>query len=335
MNKKISPTLVGAFVLGAVALLVIAVITFGSGQLFKQTREFVLYFDTSVNGLRVGAPVKFKGVEIGSVKDIRLQLEKDLQVDKIPVIIEIDLERMTSRGASGAVAEDRLAFQRAINHGLRGQLLMESLVTGLLYVGLDLFPGTPLKLVQRPGGDYRYQEIPTTPTTLEQAQDAVGRVLAKLDEMDFKGMIDSVTQTIHGIDKLINAPELQASLKSLAQTMPKLDAAVVGMRTLTVTLEHKVSTLTENLEQTSDETREAMKQATLAIKQTDAALKATETVMTNVNGIVDPESPALYELSRSLREVSAAARSLRLLSSYLERNPRALIFGKPDQEGRP
>ena len=100
MNKKISPTLIGGFVVGALALLVIAVIAFGSGQLFRKTREFVLYFDSSVNGLRIGAPVKFRGVEIGSVKDIRFQLDEDTQVNKIPVIIEIDLEKLTSRGAT-------------------------------------------------------------------------------------------------------------------------------------------------------------------------------------------------------------------------------------------
>jgi paraquat-inducible protein B len=328
MSKKFSPTLIGAFVMGAIALLVIAVIAFGSGKLFRQTREYVLYFDTSVNGLRVGAPVKFKGVEIGSVKDVRLQLEKGLEVDTIPVIIELDLGRMTTRGAD----DDRLAFQRAINQGLRGQLLMESLVTGLLYVGLDLFPGSPVKLVQRLGGNYQHPEIPTTPTTLEQAQDAVSRALAKLEEMDFKAMVDSLTLTIQGIDKLTNSRELQSLLKSLEQTMPKIEAAVVGMQELTVSMDHKVSSLTQNLEATSNETRAAIQQGALAIKQTDAALKATEAVMTNINGIVDPDSPALYELSRSMREVSAAARSLRLLSSYIERNPRALIFGKPENE---
>src|SRR5215471_17776495 len=97
MNKKMSPAMIGAFVLGAIALIVIAILVFGSGRLFRQTRDFVLYFDNSVNGLRVGAPVKFKGVEIGSVKDIRLLLEKGADVSKIPVIIEIDLEKLTSR----------------------------------------------------------------------------------------------------------------------------------------------------------------------------------------------------------------------------------------------
>src|SRR5690349_5924191 len=161
MNKKISPALIGAFVIGALALIVIAIVVFGSGRLFRQTRDFVLYFDNSVNGLRIGAPVKIKGVEVGSVKDIRLQLERT-EEPKIPVIIEIDLEKFTSRGATIAAqtAMDRQALQRVIvERGLRGQLEMESLVTGLLYVSLDFFPGTPIHLVQRTDGDYKYPEI--------------------------------------------------------------------------------------------------------------------------------------------------------------------------------
>jgi paraquat-inducible protein B len=336
MNKKISPTLIGAFVVGALALIVIAIIAFGSGRLFKQTREFVLYFENSVNGLRVGAPVKFKGVEIGSVKNIVLQLEKGTQVARIPVIIEIDLEKLTSRGAAGTIAEDREAFRTAITElGLRGQLLMESLVTGLLYVGLDFFPGTPVKLVQQFDGNNKYPEIPVTPTTMEQAQDAVGRVLAKLEEIDFKGLVNSLAATVDGVDKLVNAPEIQSSLKSLAQTMPKLDEAVAGIRQLTTTLESNLTQLTGNLEQTSDAARDAMQHAKITMKQTDAALKEAEAAMINIRAISDPDSVTFYELGRSLREVSAAARSLRLLSNSVERNPRALIFGKPElQEGK-
>jgi paraquat-inducible protein B len=111
MKKRISPTLIGAFVVGALILLVIGVVTFASGQLFKHRKEFILYFDGSVNGLRIGAPVKLKGVEIGSVKDIRLQVENRMQVNKIPVIIQIDLEKLISRGAPLAPAMDPAAFQ--------------------------------------------------------------------------------------------------------------------------------------------------------------------------------------------------------------------------------
>jgi len=336
MSQKISPTLIGAFVIGALAVLIIAVIAFGSGRLFRQTRDFVLYFDSSVNGLRIAAPVKFKGVEIGSVKDIRLQLEKGAQVNKIPVIVEIDLEKLTSRGASGVVAKDVTSFHEAvIKMGLRGQLLTESLVTGLLYVGLDFFPNTPIRLVQQTGGHYQYPEIPTTPTTLEQAQDAVTRIINKLEEIDFKGVTKSLTETVDGVNQLVNSPDLKASLRALQQTMPKVDEALLSVRKLTTTMDSSVAALTGNLEQTSDAAREAMQQAAIAIKQTDGALKAAEAAMINVNGVMDQDSPTFYEFRKSMREVSAAARSLRLLSGYIERNPRALIFGKPDNsEGR-
>jgi paraquat-inducible protein B len=331
VSKKISPTLIGAFVLGALALVVVAVVVLGSGRFFRQTREFVLYFDTSVNGLRIGAPVKFKGVEIGAVKDIRLQLEKGAQVNMIPVIIEIDLEKLTSRGATGEIAQDLPTFRQAIiKMGLRGQLLMESLVTGLLYVALDLFPDTPVRLVQTADGQNQYPEIPTTPTTLELAQDAVTQIIAKIEELDFKGLTKSLGDTVDGINKLVNAPELQATLRALQQTIPKVDEALVSMRKAATSMDQGVTGLAKSLEETSDATREAMQQATIAIKQTDGALKAAEAVMINVNGVMDQDSPMFFELRRSMREISSAARTLRLLSGYIERNPRALIFGKPE-----
>jgi len=336
MNKKMSPTLIGAFVVGALALLVVAVIAFGSGQLFRKTKDFVLYFDGSVNGLHIGAPVKFKGVEIGSVKDILLQLNQDMQVSKIPVIIEIDLKKMTSRGASGAVAEQQEAFQTAVHdRGLRGQLRTESLVTGVLYVALDFFPETPIILVQQPNGNNKYSEIPTVPTALEQAQDAISQIIKKLEEIDFKGLIKSLSETVSGVDQLVNSPAVKSTLRQLDQTMPKIDAAVVSFNKLANDVDGKFSSLSDNLEQTSDATRQAMKQAENTLKQTDAALKAAEGAMTNIKDVIDPESPTFYEIRKSLREVSAAARALRLLGNYIERNPRALIFGKPEnQEGK-
>jgi paraquat-inducible protein B len=328
-----SPVMIGAFVLGAVALIVIAILVFGSGRLFRQTREFVLYFDNSVNGLRIGAPVKIKGVEIGSVKDIRLQLEKDTQVNKIPVIIEIDLEKLTSRGATTVAAVDREAFRKAIvDRGLRGQLAMESLVTGLLYVALDFLPGTPITLVQQANGDYKYPEIPTLPTSLQQAKDVFTQILSKLDEIDFKALIASLESTVDGIKRTVNSPDLQATIRSLRQTMPKVDEAVVNMRNLAGTMNDNVKILAADLQQTSGDARLALKQAGDALKQTEETMKRAEAAVTNIETLSDLDSPVNYELEKSLREVSVAARSLRSLTDYLERNPRALIFGKPDSK---
>ena len=331
MNKKISPAMIGAFVLGAVALIVIAILVFGSGRLFRQTRDFVLYFDNSVNGLRVGAPVKFKGVEVGSVKDIRLQLEQGAEVNKIPVIIEIDLEKLTSRGATLDITVNREAFRKAIvDRGLRGQLAMESLVTGLLFVALDFFPGTPINLVQQENADNKYPEVPTLPTSLEQAKGAVDRILNKLDEIDFKELGANLQATLKGVNRTVNSPEIESVLRSLARVMPKVDEAVVNIRNLAGTTEDKVKVLADDLQHTSADARLALKQAGDALKQTEETMKRAEAAVTNIETLSDLDSPVNYELVKGLRDVSTAARSLRALTDYLERNPRAPIFGKPD-----
>ena len=331
MNKKISPAVIGAFVLGAVALIVIAILVFGSGRLFRQTRDFVLYFDNSVNGLRIGAPVKVKGVAIGSVKDIRLQLEQGAEVNKIPVIIEIDLGKMTSRGATSAIAENRELLRSAVyDRGLRAQLEMESLVTGLLYVALDFFPGSPINLVQQAKADYKYPEIPTVPTSLEQAKDALTQIITKLDDIDFKALMASLESTADSIQRTVNSPDLQFTIRALKQTMPKVDEAVVNIRDVAGTMNENVKSLATDLQQTSGVTRLALKQAADALKQTEETMKRAEAAATNIESLSDQDSAVNYELVKGLKEVSAAARSLRSLTGYLERNPRALIFGKPE-----
>jgi paraquat-inducible protein B len=333
MNKRISPTLIGAFVVGALALVVIAVIAFGSGELFRQTKQFVLFFPGEVNGLHVAAPVKFRGVEIGSVKQILLQLEPDLKVQRIPVIIEIDLNKLTSRGASGAALNDPKAFKALIDQGLRGQLRTESFVTGVLYVGLDLFPDTPANFVQPPGS--RYEEIPTVPTAFEQAQDAAAKIIAKLEEIDFKGLMNSTKAALDGINQLVSSPALKSSLRTLDETMPKVQEAVISLNKLANTVDVKVGDLSADLQKTSIAARGALQRTQITMKQADAALQAAEAAMNNIKGAVDPNSPTSYELTKSLREVSSAARALRLLANSIERNPRSLIFGRPEnQEGK-
>ena len=328
MSTKVSPTLIGAFVVGAVALIVIAILLLGSGRLFRQTRDFVLYFDNSVNGLRVGAPVKFKGVEVGTVKDIRLQLEKGAEVNKIPVIIEIDLEKLTLRGATPQIAVDREAFHKAVVDGFRGQLEMESLVTGLLYVALDFFPGTPINFVQQDNVNNKYPEIPTLPTSLEQAKGAVDRILNKLEEIDFKRLIDSLTKTSDEVGQLVrvNSPTVKSILQSVDQAMPQLRGAILDFRTLTATANNNVTNVSADLHQT-------LTAAHSAIEQIAATMKEAETTIISVRATVDPNSPTFYELTKSLREVSGAASSIRLLADSLDRNPQAAILGKPETPG--
>jgi paraquat-inducible protein B len=325
MSQKISPTLIGAFVVGAVALLVISVVAFGSGQLFRKTQQFVLYFDGSVNGLHMGAPVKFKGDEIGSVKDIKLEMGLGNQVHDIPVIIEIDLKKVIRRGVTIEKAMDPNTIREFVTQGLRGQLQTESLVTGVLYVALDWFPETPLRFVQPAGAHFQYEEIPTVPTELEQAHEALVRVVKKIDDIDFKRLIDSLAKTSDGVGQLVsvNSPALKSILQSMDQAMPQLRGAISDFRKLTTTADHNIENVSGDLHQT-------LTAAQSAIDQIAATMKEAQTTIVSVRATVDPNSPTIYELTKSLREVSGAASSLRLLADSLDHNPQAVVLGKPE-----
>jgi len=327
MSQKISPTLIGAFVVGAVALLVIGVVAFGSGQLFRKTQQFVLYFDGSVNGLRMGAPVKFKGVEIGSVKDIKLEMGLGNQVHDIPVIIEIDLKKVIRRGVTIEKAMDPNTIREFVTQGLRGQLQTESLVTGVLYVALDWFPETPLRFVQPAGAHFQYEEIPTVPTELEQAHEALVRVVKKIDDIDFKRLIDSLAKTSDGVGQLVsvNSPALKSILQSMDQAMPQLRGAISDFRKLTTTADHNIENVSGDLHQT-------LTAAQSAIDQIAATMKEAQTTIVSVRATVDPNSPTIYELTKSLREISGAASSLRLLADSLDHNPQAVVLGKPETQ---
>jgi paraquat-inducible protein B len=232
----------------------------------------------------------------------------------IPVIIEIDPAKLTSRGTTETILNTPQVRKAAIDRGLRGQLQVESFVTGVLFVAVDYFPGSPATYVQQPGARrYLYEEIPTQPAALEKARGAVTQVLTNLAEVDFKALTDSAIQAVTGINQLVNSPHLKSAVHSMDEVTHRLTDAAAHISQLATTLDGNVKTLSGDIQETSAEARATIKQAGDAIQHTDGSIN---------------DSPTLYELNRTLQEVSAAARSVRLLTSYLERNPRALIFGK-------
>jgi paraquat-inducible protein B len=165
MGKKANPAVVGAFVLGAIALAVVGVLVFGSGKYFRTKVEAVMYFPGSVNGLSIGAPLKFKGVDIGTVSNIQLVLSAgtDGPTARIPVYVQLDPSKIISAG-SDIRLPDPVARDELVQRGLRAQLQSQSILTGLLFIQLDFFPDTPATYVLPQPSDPA--EIPKIPTVL-------------------------------------------------------------------------------------------------------------------------------------------------------------------------
>ncbi len=319
MGKKANPAVIGAFVVGAIALAVIGVLVFGSGQMFKHNVKVICFFSGPVNGLNVGAPVKFKGVDVGSVKDIRLRFgdvfvsdaETVSQGVRIPVFLEVDPDKLAMQGARRDFRDPK-ALKELINLGLRAQLNAQSIVTGLLFIQLDFRPDIPATFYLPP--DSKDIEIPTMPTALEQVQSAAAEVIRKLEQIRFDAMINSATELLESMKNVVNSPGLKQTLETLPATVDNVNQAVASLRHLTTQLSEKQGPLLDSLKVTSDKTG-------LALDQAQVTLRSVQT-------FVDSRSPFAVQLSASLQEVAGAARSLRLLADYLERNPSAVVRGK-------
>jgi paraquat-inducible protein B len=224
MSKHASPAVVGSFVLTALALLVVGIFVLSAGKLFRHTALLITYFDGSVSGLRVGAPVKFSGIEIGSVKDLRISMTgalKDPQHISIPVLLEIDKDRLSSQGIEPIELGPK-QVQRHVALGLRAELATESLVTGVRYVELDIRPDTPAHLV----GDRRYPEIPSVRSLTETLPEKVDHVVTKLAEVDFSAIAHSTQTTIDDVDALIRSPHLARAIARLDELTTQLTSTV-------------------------------------------------------------------------------------------------------------
>ncbi len=153
---------------------------------------YQLYFDQSVRGLHVGAPVEFRGIQIGEVRDIKLELDPQTQNFRIPVLIAIEPERIAGSSALDPAAR-REALQRLVRGGLRAQLESGSLLTGQLLVQLDMHEGVPpAEIVWREP----YPQFPTIPTPLEEITSSVTRLAKRLEKVPLDKIGASVDATL-------------------------------------------------------------------------------------------------------------------------------------------
>ena len=336
MSKPANKTVIGIFVVVALALVVVAVLVLGSGKFFKNNPKFVMYFKGSVKGLAVGSPVVFRGVKVGSVTEIKMLFNpKDLSV-MIPVYVELEQGLLEVAHSDQTMEAYRKLHgmnmkdfaQALIKRGVRAQLDMQSIVTGQLMVSLDFYPDMPATLV---GADPKTPEIPTIPTTMQQLAE-------RLEKIPIDEILAKLNAVMGGIDKLVNSPEIAGTVKAIRQ-------AVDDTRSLVQDLDHQVAPLAATMTNVATHVDQLATRidsqigplAASITKTSDEAgvtLKRAQTTMGTIEDLAGEDSMVSYRLEKTLEELGSAARSLQHLADTLQQQPDAIIFGKKNAGGK-
>jgi paraquat-inducible protein B len=347
MSKQANKTIIGIFVVGAIALVVIAIVLLGSGKFFKKTFKAVCYFDGSVGGLNIGAPVVLRGVRIGSVTDVIIRADSTTLTFTIPVYIEIEPDKFAVAGPYPKKLGENL--KALIDRGLRARLETQSIVTGQMQVGLDFYPDKPAKFAEH-RIDAETPEIPTIPTPLQE-------FAKKIEKLPIDEIFEKLRSTLDGIDKVVSSPEIKETIRSVnlalgdirklvknvdGQVEPlasNLNETLKDVRGLVENADAKVTELTTNLDGAVTDIRGLVKNIDHGIepviagiegtlKSIDATLIVARESMDNISSATGEDSAMVYEMNRTLEEIQALARSIRVLADHFERRPESLIRGK-------
>ena len=347
MSKKASKTAIGGFVLGALALIVVAVLIFGSGKFLTKTETYVMYFEGSVRGLNVGSPLVFRGVKIGSVTRIQLVANTDDLSFKIPVFAEVEQNKFTLTGDETLDLSPEEQLPLLVARGMRAQLIKQSMVTGQLIVELDFHPDTPAKMV---AGYSEYMQIPTIRSGMDD-------LVKQIEKAPIQEILNKVLSAVDGIEKVINSKEVKESLRSLEQTVKNLNKLVQNVDSrieplvstveetvkdygkLARNVDRQVKPVLSGIVETERHANKLVKnvnaQVTMlgsrvdeAAKSANAALVEATKTLNTIEGLTSEDSQLMYQITTTLKELSAAARSIRVWADYLERHPEALVRGK-------
>jgi phospholipid/cholesterol/gamma-HCH transport system substrate-binding protein len=318
VGRQARKTLIGAFVVGAVALAAAGITVFGSGRFFQKRFTFVMFFSGSITGLSVGSPVEFRGVRVGQVTKIAAVFDPGKLTITIPVYVEIDPKSLVvsaSEDASSVLSPD--LYKPLLDKGLKAQLDIESFITRQLYINMDFYPDSPTRLV---GLDPLHQEIPTIPSLQEQ----IVQTLQKLPE--------KIMNVTDGIERLVNSPAAQESLRDLDGLIQVLAGGVKPlMASLTATSDGARRTFAQaekTLSMKEGASAEMAASFTETMKKAGASLDQMRSTLESYQQVAVQNANVGYDLTRTLAQLDAAARSVRSLAEYLELHPEAVLKGK-------
>ena len=259
---------------------------------YVQKSRYLLHFSGSVRGLSRGAPVEFRGIRVGEVIDVTLEYNEEQVELRIPVVIELEPERITYVGKLTMEKEKRL--ERLVRKGLRAQLKTGSLLTGQLLVDLDFHPEAPEAHIVFGGP---YPEIPTIPRPLEEITMSLAQIVEKIEKLPLEEIGNDLRDTLRGTERIVNSTELREAVQALKETLEQTQRLTASLNT------------------------EVM-------SRVNASLEHLERTLAGAESMVSPDSALQHELKKALQEVGDAARAIQNMTDYLERHPEALIRGK-------
>lgn len=313
------------FVMAASIIAVAAVMVFGAAKFFSRTENFISFFSESVNGLDVGAPLKYKGVKIGKVEGIFISSSKNIKESSVSVVYSIDIDQL--RRKTGTDFKDYSDWMdEQIAEGLRAKLNYQSIVTGMLYIELDFIADKGEKYDLKYGGT-RFKEIPTAKSGLSElakgfektmadvakidfaaigqnVHSAIVKVNEKLDGIDAKAISDSAVSALKGVDEL-------ARNKDVAESIKKLDVLLSDSNALV------------------NDARAELKKFSASGTSIMARL---DEVLRNVNSVVAPQSPFRYQIAVLLKTMNESMSYISNFTDYLQRNPNSLLRGKDNSK---
>lgn len=332
---------VGGFVVAGLVVAVAVTLSLGGGRIFRDRVRYVMFFSGAVTGLQEGAPVTFRGVKVGTVTDLAVAMGDDHQ-PRIPVYVELDAESFRTSGSRWSRADLNHRLEALVEEGLRAQLQVQSLLTGMLMVQLDFFPDDPPRLV---GGDLSVPELPTRQSGLQRLTESVDQI--ELDQMAKRALA-----ALEGIDRLVNSEQLQegiadsaATLRDLRQVVAELrrrtgpvsdeiGRTTASLRELIELLNDRVEPLLGKLESTTQETQRLMTNVNAAVDRltpkVEAGVETTTRLLEQSGRQLDLENGPAAELVRNLTRASASAeRALEQTQQTLQRLEQSAGPGSP------
>jgi len=328
MSKKANPTSIGLFFAVGIALTIVGLLLFSSRSIFHPRQKNIVYFTTSLKGLNPGAPVKYRGVTIGTVVEVLIRHNQAAEDFSMPVMISIDKKVAQSKSDDQLQIGSKAKLDDMVKHGFRARLDADSLVTGVLHVGLDFVPNAPPPVYHQTKPEHL--EIPSMPTDVQQLlanlaqmdirgiSEKLNAVLAKLDtvfsELNVEEVTVGITNLLSAANRVIASPDLTNSLASLKQTLDQ--AGTVLKR-----IDERIDPLTVSVTNTLTDAQKTLAELRGGVR--------------NVSSLLDPNSALRPTLIQALQELGNASRAVADLAEFLERNPNALLTGKSRPKEQP